>query len=182
MSLNENIVLDALRQIEDPDLHKDIVTLGFIKDLNIDGGNISFRIVLTTPACPVRDEMKNAAHELVSAIPGVQSVNVTMDAEVPKGRGLSDKVSVPGVKNIIAVSSGKGGVGKSTVALILAVALALDGAKVGLMDADVYGPNVPIMLGASQSRPAVEVNKLMPVEADGVNLIWIAVLHPGDNP
>ena len=104
MSLNENIVLDALRQIKDPDLHKDIVTLGFIKDLNIDGGNISFRIVLTTPACPVRDEMKNAAHELVSAIPGVQSVNVTMDAEVPKGRGLSDKVSVPGVKNIIAVS------------------------------------------------------------------------------
>src|SRR5712664_124163 len=99
----ETAVLEALRQIKDPDLHKDIVTLGFIKDLNIDGGNVSFRIVLTTPACPVRDEMKNAAQELVSAIPGVQSVSVTMDAEVPKGRGLSDKVSVPGVKNIIAV-------------------------------------------------------------------------------
>src|SRR5438105_5092703 len=182
MSLNENIVLDALRQIKDPDLHKDIVTLGFIKDLNIDGGKVSFRIVLTTPACPVRDEMKNAAQELVSAIPGVQSVSVTMDAEVPKGRGIGDKVSVAGVKNIIAVSSGKGGVGKSAVAVNLAVALALDGAKVGLMDADVYGPNVPIMLGASQSRPEVEVNKLIPVEAYGVKLISMAVLQPGDKP
>src|SRR5881409_3708769 len=182
MSLNENIILDALRQIKDPDLHKDIVTLGFIKDLNIDGGNVSFRIVLTTPACPVRDEMKNAARELVTAIPGVQSVSITMDAEVPKGRGLGDKVSVPGVKNIIAVSSGKGGVGKSTVAVNLAVALALDGARVGLMDADVYGPNVPIMLGASQARPEVEENKLIPIEAYGVKLMSMAVLQPGDKP
>src|SRR5438094_4607807 len=165
-----------------PDLHKDIVTLGFIKDLKIDGGNISFRIVLTTPACPVREEMEGAAHELVSAIPGVQSVNVTMDAEVPKGRGLSDKVSVPGVKNIIAVSSGKGGVGKSTVSVNLAVVLALDGARVGLMDADVYGPNVPIMLGVDRERPEVDVNKLIPVEAYGVKLMSMAILQPGDKP
>jgi len=182
MSLNENIVLDALRQIKDPDLHKDIVTLGFIKDLKLDGGNVSFRIVLTTPACPVRDEMKNAAQELVSAIPGVLSVSVTMDAVVPKGRGLSDKVCLPGVKNIIAVSSGKGGVGKSTVAVNLAVALTLDGAKVGLMDADVYGPNVPIMLGVDRERPEVDVNKLIPVEAYGVKLISMAILQPGDKP
>src|ERR1700675_4409222 len=148
--VTEQQVLDALRQIKDPDLHKDIVALGFIKDLKIDGGNVSFRIVLTTPACPVREEMETSARELVSSIPGVSAVNITMDAEVPKGRGLADKVSVPGVKNIIAVSSGKGGVGKSTVAVNLAVALALDGAKIGLMDADVYGPNVPIMLGASE--------------------------------
>src|SRR2546429_1248852 len=166
--LTENIVLDALRQIKDPDLHKDIVTLGFIKDLSINDGNVSFRIVLTTPACPVKSEMESAARELVGAIPGVQIVNVTMDAEVPKGRGLGEKLSVPGVKNIVAVSSGKGGVGKSTVAVNMAVALALDGAKVGLMDADVYGPNVPIMLGAVNARPEFEVNKLIPVEAYGV--------------
>src|SRR5205807_2997034 len=102
--LNEGAVLDALRQIKDPDLHKDIVALGFIKDLKIDGGDVSFRIVLTTPACPVREEMETSARELVSAIPGVDAVNVTMDAEVQNGRGIGEKVSVPGVKNIVAVS------------------------------------------------------------------------------
>src|SRR5438046_9907531 len=177
--LNEQVILDGLRQIQDPDLHKDIVTLGFIKDLRIDGGNVSFRIVLTTPACPVKSEMESAAHELVGSIPGVQTVNVTMDAEVPKGRGLGEKVSVPGVKNIVAVSSGKGGVGKSTIAVNLAVALALDGAKVGLMDADVYGPNVPIMLGAVNARPEVEGNKLIPVEAHAEKMISMAMLKPG---
>jgi ATP-binding protein involved in chromosome partitioning len=179
--ITEEIILEALRQIKDPDLHKDIVALGFIKDLKIDGGNISFRIVLTTPACPVKAEMESAAREFVGAVPGVTSVNVTMDADVPKGRG-GDKVSVPGVRNIIAVSSGKGGVGKSTVAVNLAVALTLDGARVGLMDADIYGPNVPIMLGVSEARPEVEINKLIPVEAYGVKLISMAVLQPGDKP
>jgi ATP-binding protein involved in chromosome partitioning len=180
--LTEQLILDALRQIQDPDLHKDIVTLGFIKDLKIDGGNVSFRIVLTTPACPVKEEMEGAAKELVSALPGVQSVSVKMDAEVPKGRGIGEKVTVPGVRNIIAVSSGKGGVGKSTVAVNVAVSLALDGARVGLMDADVYGPNVPIMLGASDARPEVDVNKLIPIEAFGVRIMSMAFLQPGDKP
>jgi ATP-binding protein involved in chromosome partitioning len=180
--LTEQLILDALRQIQDPDLHKDIVTLGFIKDLKIEGANVSFRIVLTTPACPVRDEMEGAAKELVSAIPGVQSVNVKMDSEVPKGRGIGEKVSVPGVRNILAVSSGKGGVGKSTVAVNVAVSLALDGARVGLMDMDVYGPNVPIMLGASDARPEVDVNKLIPIEAYGVRIMSMAFLQPGDKP
>src|SRR5436190_1647428 len=180
--LNEQVILDGLRQIQDPDLHKDIVTLGFIKDLQIDGGNVSFRIVLTTPACPVKAEMESAAKEIVGSLPGVTSVTVTMDAEVPKGRGLGEKVSVPGVKNIVAVSSGKGGVGKSTIAVNLAVSLAIDGAKVGLMDADVYGPNVPIMLGAGDARPEIDVNKLIPVEAHGVKFISMAVLQPGDKP
>ncbi len=167
----EQLILDGLRQINDPDLHKDIVTLGFIKDLKIDEGNVSFRIVLTTPACPVKAEMESAAREIVGALPGVTSVSVTMDAEVPKGRGLGEKIAVEGVRNIVAVSSGKGGVGKSTVAVNLAVSLALNGARVGLMDMDVYGPNVPIMMGASDARPEVDVNKLIPIEAYGVKLM-----------
>jgi ATP-binding protein involved in chromosome partitioning len=180
--LTESSVLDVLRQIKDPDLHKDIVTLGFIRDLKIEGGQVSFRIVLTTPACPVKAEMESAARELVGGLPGVTAVRVTMDAEVPKGRGIGDKVSVPGVRNIIAVSSGKGGVGKSTVAVNLAVSLAQDGARVGLMDADVYGPNVPIMLGVSNARPELDANKLIPIEAHGVRLMSMAVLQPGDKP
>lgn len=180
--VTEQNVLEALRQIKDPDLHKDIVTLGFIKDLRINGGEVSFRIVLTTPACPVKAEMENAARELVGSLPGVSSVAVTMDAEVPKGRGLGDKVTVEGVRNIIAVSSGKGGVGKSTVAVNVAVTLSLNGARVGLLDADVYGPNVPIMMGASNSRPEVAVNKLVPIEAYGVRLMSMALLQPGDKP
>lgn len=180
--LTEQSVLDALSQIQDPDLHKDIVTLGFIKDLKIEGGQVSFRIVLTTPACPVKEQMETAARELVGRIAGVESVQVKMDAEVPKGRGLADKVSVPGVRNIIAVSSGKGGVGKSTVAVNLAVSLALDGARVGLMDADVYGPNVPLMLGAGNARPEIDGNKLVPIEAYGVRLMSMAILKPGDEP
>src|SRR3989440_7883122 len=106
-----------------------------------------------------------------------------MDAEVPKGRGLGgDKVSIPGVRNIIAVSSGKGGVGKSTVAVNLAVALAADGAKVGIMDADVYGPNVPIMLGTGYDHPDVVDGQLVPIEAHGIKMISMAVLVPPDKP
>ena len=180
--VSEQAVLDALSQIQDPDLHKDIVTLGFIKDLQIAGGDVSFRIVLTTPACPVKEQMEDAARKLVGAIAGVETVKVTMDAEVPKGRGLGEKVTMPGVRNIVAISSGKGGVGKSTVAVNVAVSLALDGARVGLMDADVYGPNVPLMMGAGKSRPDVEGNKLVPLEAYGVRLMSMAVLKPGDEP
>jgi ATP-binding protein involved in chromosome partitioning len=180
--VTEQSVMSALSQIQDPDLHKDIVTLGFIRDLKIEGGEVSFRIVLTTPACPVKEQMETQARELVGRIAGVSSVNVRMDAEVPQGRGLGDKISVPGVRNIIAVSSGKGGVGKSTVAVNLAVSLALDGARVGLMDADVYGPNVPLMLGVGNARPEIEGNKLVPIEAYGVRLMSMAILKPGDEP
>ncbi len=180
--LSEEIVLNALRQIIDPDLKKDIVTLGFIKDLKIDGGDVSFRIVLTTPACPVKEQMESQAKELVGALEGVTNVKVTMDAEVPQGRGIANNVAIEGVKNIVAVSSGKGGVGKSTVAVNLAVALAKDGAKVGIMDADVYGPNVPMMLGTGYGQPEVENGKLVPIEAHGIKMISMAVLVPPDKP
>ncbi|MET0752424.1 MAG: Mrp/NBP35 family ATP-binding protein [Pyrinomonadaceae bacterium] len=180
--ITEQAVLAALANIIDPDLRKDIVTLGFIKDLAISGGEVSFRIVLTTPACPVKEAFETEAKQLVGAIEGVTSVKVVMDAEVPKGRGIANNVAVPGVKNIIAVSSGKGGVGKSTVAVNLAVSLALDGAKVGLMDADVYGPNVPLMLGVGFGQPEVANNQLQPIQAHGVKMISMALLAPPDKP
>ena len=180
--LSEATILQSLSQIIDPDLRKDIVSLGFIRDLKISGGDVAFRIVLTTPACPVKEEMETQATQLVRALDGVTSVKVTMDAEVPQGRGVANNIAIPGVKNIIAVSSGKGGVGKSTVAVNLSVALAADGAKVGLMDADVYGPNVPMMLGTGYDQPEIINGQLKPIEAHGIKMISMAVLVPPDKP
>ncbi len=147
--LSKESVLAALSKIEDPDLHRDIVTLGFVpeSDIKICDGNVSVRIVLTTPACPVREEMKSQAEELLQALPGVTGATVEMDATVRStGVGRGPKV-IEGVRNIIAVASNKGGVGKSTVAVNLALALRKYGAQVGLLDADLTGPNVPTMLG-----------------------------------
>ncbi|HRI03665.1 MAG TPA: Mrp/NBP35 family ATP-binding protein [Pyrinomonadaceae bacterium] len=180
--ISAELVLESLKQIIDPDLKKDIVTLGFIHNLEVSGGDVSFTIMLTTPACPVKELMESEAQRIVSALEGVTSVAVKMDAEVPQGRGLSNNLTIEGVKNIIAVSSGKGGVGKSTVAVNLAVALAADGAKVGIMDADVYGPNVPMMLGTGYGQPDVVENKLIPIKAHGVKMISMAVLVPPDKP
>jgi ATP-binding protein involved in chromosome partitioning len=180
--ITEEAVLEALKAIIDPDLRKDIVTLGFIKDLKIDGSNVAFRVVLTTPACPVKEQMETQANEVVKAIEGVENVTVTMDAEVPKGRGIGGNMALPDVKNIIAVSSGKGGVGKSTVAVNLAVGLSKLGAKVGIMDADVYGPNVPLMLGVADKQPQIANNQIIPIEAHGVKIISMALLAPADKP
>ena len=180
--ITETVILDSLKQIIDPDLRKDIVTLGFVRDVIINDGDVSFRIVLTTPACPVKDQMQEQAQQIVSGLEGVSSVTVTMDSEVPQGRGIANNVAIPGVKNIVAVSSGKGGVGKSTVAVNLAVALAQDGAKVGIMDADVYGPNIPLMLGTGYDQPEIENGQLKPIEAYGVKMISMAVLVPPDKP
>lgn len=177
-TITEEIVLQALRAVKDPDLHKDIVQLNMIRDLKICGGIVTFRFVLTTPACPVRDQLKFAAEKAVMAVPGVERVEVTMDAEVPKARGSIER-EIAGIRHIIAVSSGKGGVGKSTVAVNLAVSLARMGARVGILDTDVYGPNVPIMLGGND-MPQVRGQMIVPPVYHGVKTMSIGLLNPGD--
>lgn len=179
---SDRAVLDALRAVRDPDLHKDIVELGFVKDLRICGGNVAFEIELTTPACPVKDLMQSQAEAVVKKVPGVQQVTVTMTARVTASRPiLGEKGMIPGVKNVIAVSSGKGGVGKSTVAVNLACALAQTGARVGILDADVYGPNVPLMLGLT-GQPAVENKKIVPFVRYGLQVMSMALLVAEDQP
>ncbi|MEI6128569.1 MAG: Mrp/NBP35 family ATP-binding protein [Planctomycetota bacterium] len=175
-------ILQALRAVRDPDLQKDIVALGFIKDLRICGANVTFQIELTTPACPVKELMKSQAERAVMAVPGVTQVTVEMTARVTSSRPvLGEKGLIPGVKNVIAVSSGKGGVGKSTVAVNLACALARTGANVGILDADVYGPNVPLMLGVRGERHDFFVLDQR-LSAHGLQVMSMALLVADDQP
>ncbi len=181
MAISEASVLDALRAVRDPDLHKDIVSLKFVKDVRIDGGRVSFTIELTTPACPVKDQMRDQAHSLVAALPGVTSVDVQMTAQVRSAVGSDlNKVPVPGVRNVIAVGAGKGGVGKTTVAVNLAIALSQTGARVAIIDGDVYGPNVPIMLGI-QTQLTTDGQKIVPAEQYGLQLVSMAFLTQDDS-
>ena len=181
MSVSQEQVLAALRAVQDPDLHKDIVTLGFVKDVKIAGGEVDFTIELTTPACPVKDEMKAEAEGIVRRLPGVTAARATMTADV-KARGGFGRQAVPGIRNIIAVGAGKGGVGKSTTAVNLAVALQRKGARVGLMDADVYGPNTPQMLGIEGGPEVSEAKHMIPPEAFGIKVISMGMLVPADQP
>jgi ATP-binding protein involved in chromosome partitioning len=180
--LSESAVLDALRAVKDPDLHKDIVALGFVKNLAIDGGRVAFTIELTTPACPVKDLMRDQARSAVTALSGVSSVEIEMTASVrANARPELGRTPVDGVKNIIAVGAGKGGVGKTTVAVNLAVALAKLGSRVGLLDGDMYGPNVPIMLGL-RTRLETDGKKIVPAERYGVQVISMGFLTEDDAP
>lgn len=174
-------VLAALAGIQDPDLHRDVVSLGMIKDLAIGAdGRVSFTFELTTPACPVRDRFQALAKDLVSGLPGVTAVDLRMTANVRAAFGGRPRDQViPGVKHAIAVGSGKGGVGKSTVAVNLAASLQLSGARVGLLDADIYGPSVPGMLG-THGQPRVQDQKLVPLEAFGLELMSIGFLAGAD--
>ncbi|MHC4850481.1 MAG: Mrp/NBP35 family ATP-binding protein [Planctomycetota bacterium] len=182
-TVSEAQVLEALREVVDPDLHKDIVTLNFVKDVRIDGGRVAFAVELTTPACPVKGELKAQAESAVGRIPGVEEVQVEMTARVTSSTPLmGTKGVIEGVRNVVAVSSGKGGVGKSTVAVNLACALQQTGARVGILDADVYGPNIPLMLGLDGHPQATEDNKIMPMQAHDLQVISMALLVAEDQP
>ena len=182
MQLEQAAVLEALKVVKDPDLHRDIVSLGFIKDLAIDGGKVAFTIELTTPACPVKDQMRDQARAAVQQLPGVTAVDVAMSARVREAvGGDGGRQSLPGVKNVIAVGAGKGGVGKTTVAVNLALALARSGGKVGVIDADIYGPNVPIMLGM-KTQLTTDGEKIMPAEKYGLQVISMGFLTGDDAP
>ena len=168
--VNQEQVLDALRVVVDPDLHRDIVTLGFVQNLKVADNRVAFTLKLTTPACPVKDQLKQQAEEAVKQLDGVEAVNVEMTAEVRPHAGMTGQGMIPGVKNVIPIASGKGGVGKSTVAANLAVSLSGTGARVGLLDADVYGPSIPTIMGITE-LPKTTGKKIQPVEAYGVPVI-----------
>ncbi len=179
MSVTEKDILGALSKIQDPDLHKDIVSLGFVQNIKIHDKEVTFDIVLTTPACPVKDQMRDEATKLMKELPDISKVNVNMTSNVAKGTSQVKEDYIPLVKNAIAISSGKGGVGKSTVSATIAVALAQLGAKVGLMDADIYGPNIPIIMG-TEKPPTQQGQKLIPAESHGVKLMSMGFLVPED--
>ena len=179
-SVSEAAVLDALKAVTDPDLGRDIVGLGFVKGLAINEGRVSFRLM--TPACPVKDEMRDQAQAVVSALDGVSSVAVEMTASVRSAVApQAGRAPMPGVRNVIAIGAGKGGVGKTTVAVNVAVALARYGGRVGLIDGDVYGPNIPIMLGLKAQLESAG-KKIVPAEKYGIRCVSMGFLTTDDAP
>ncbi|MEK6580047.1 MAG: P-loop NTPase, partial [Bdellovibrionota bacterium] len=181
-----DLVLAALKNVQDPDLHQDLVTLGMIRDLSISSsGDVSFRVVLTTPACPMKAKIEQDCRNAVSKVAGIGKIEIKMDSEV-RGKSAQATGAIPGVTHIIAVSSGKGGVGKSTVAVNLALSLSLEGARVGLMDADVYGPNVPTMMGVTEEpkivQDPVKGERFLPPSSHGIKVMSMGFLIPGDQP
>ena len=164
-------VINKLSTVIDPDLNKDIVSMGMIKDLDLNSGNLKFTLELTTPACPFNEEIEADVRKAIDELDGINNLDMNVTAKVMEGRSLDADESMKTVKNIIAVASGKGGVGKSTVALNLALALSRTGAKVGLLDADIYGPSIPLMLGMKNAAMQVEDKKLQPPESNGIKVV-----------
>jgi ATP-binding protein involved in chromosome partitioning len=171
----------ALETVIDPELHRPMLQLGMLRDIAIEDGAVSMRVVLTTPACPLKDKIQHDIDSaVIGTVPGIQTVRITWDAEVSSTRGLPGRQEIPGVRNAVAISAGKGGVGKTTVAVNVAIALRLAGARVGLLDADVYGPNVPIMLGLTEQPTAADGNRMRPMEAHGLLVMSFGtILKPG---
>src|SRR5690606_29705381 len=175
-------VMDALCTVIEPELHQDIVSLNMVRDLTVEGDTAKFTIVLTTPACPLKNVFQDRCNAaVIGRVPGIQRLEIKWDALVPTDQRIHGRLDVP-MKSIIAVSSGKGGVGKSTIATNLAVALAEAGARVGLMDADILNPNIPTMTGLGYGRPKVVDNKMQPLEAYGVKIISTGFLTLPDKP
>jgi len=177
--ITREAVLSALGKVQEPELHQDLVTLGMVRDIEIDGGAVSFTVMLTTPACPLRGKIEKESREAVLAL-GAKKVSVKLDSDVPNDGRMRGLMNMP-IRNAIAVASGKGGVGKSTVAVNLAVALAQSGARVGLMDADIYGPNVPTMMGVL-NMPAPQGQRLIPAESYGVKIMSMGFLAKPGQP
>lgn len=186
-TLDANSVLEVLRPVQDPELQKSLVELNMIRNVQVEAGQVRFTVVLTTPACPLREFIVDDCKRAVRALPGVEQVDVEVTAETPQQKAsLPDRHGIDGVKNIIAISSGKGGVGKSTVAVNVAVALAKTGAKVGMIDADIYGPNTPTMLGLADAQVMVRQvdgkEILEPAFNHGVKLVSMGFLIDPDQP
>ncbi|HYN88804.1 MAG TPA: Mrp/NBP35 family ATP-binding protein, partial [Ardenticatenaceae bacterium] len=179
-AVTESQVRAALARVVEPDLHRDLVTLNMVRDISINAGSVGFTVVLTTPAHPRRAQIESDCRRAVLAIPGVQRVDVHFTADVARDNRVTGKLAAP-IRNVVAVASGKGGVGKSTVSVNLAIALAQEGAKVGLLDADIYGPNIPMMMG--ESRVPLQANsRVIPNVAYGVKLMSIGFIVSADQP
>ena len=178
--VSETAVMAALSTVIEPELHRDLVSLNMIRNLEIDGNDLSFTIMLTTPACPLKGRMENESRAALAQVPNLGKVTINWDANVPTDRRIGSQIG-QNFRNTIAVSSGKGGVGKTTIAVNLAIALAAEGARVGLLDADILGPNVPMMMGVNQMPPPQD-RKMVPAERFGVKMISMAFLVKPDQP
>ncbi len=178
----QEAVLAALATVQEPELGGNLVARKMIKELNIDGGRVVVLIDLTTPACPFKEQLANDVRAALANVPGVSEIEVDFTATVRSYNGIPDKARVPGVSHILAVASGKGGVGKSTVAVNLAVALAQEGARVGLLDADIYGPSAPLMTGARGKPGITENQKIAPLEAHGIKIISVGYFVDDSQP